>query len=255
MFVLSSFAFCFVLQGQYYYHTAGSVISIVAKLALTTSLVVAPVAFFVLRGRFVRQIYPHFTSSNLQKGNHSDRLHSIFTKLMSKSQLHGVTISSVSTASDLPVSAALDWQGKKLVAISKEIEQLLDDDELESVLAHELGHIRQRDSFRRTMATIYKVSFPFDPLGRFIEAAIYREGEISADEYSAKLTRKPAHLASALLKLHEFMSSHSGGMNYASGAALSSILSGKGRGLLSKQPRLATRIERLLELDTELSNK
>ena len=161
----------------------------------------------------------------------------------------------MSTASALPVSAALDWKGKKSVAISYEIEQLLNDDELEAVLAHELGHIRHRDSFRRTLATVYKVSFVFDPLARFIEAAIYREGEVSADEYSARLTRKPASLASALLKLHEFMSLQDGGMNYASGAAMSSLLSGKGHGLLSKQPRLSTRIERLLKLDIELSDK
>jgi hypothetical protein len=32
-------------------------------------------------------------------------------------------------------------------------------------------------------ATIYKVSFPLDTLGRFITAAIYREEEISADEF------------------------------------------------------------------------
>ena len=35
----------------------------------------------------------------------------------------------------------MDWKGKKVIAISEDVASQLDDEELEAVLAHELGHL------------------------------------------------------------------------------------------------------------------
>ncbi|MGH2638414.1 MAG: M48 family metallopeptidase, partial [Rhabdochlamydiaceae bacterium] len=135
--------------------------------------------------------------------------------------------------------------------ISESAVSLLDDDELEGVLAHEIGHLQRKDSIKKAIATAYKFAFPFDLLARLVEAAVYREREFSADEYAARLTGKPASLASALLKIHEFMK---GSRFISSTITLSTLIDGRKWGIFSKQPRLAERIEKLLRLDNELVN-
>jgi heat shock protein HtpX len=202
----------------------------------------------------MRQVYPFFTLAI--KGDNSGteslrkRTFSLFSHLTSSSRLSGIGLSIVPALTNLPVSAALDWKGEKIVAISVKTIEALDDDELLAVLAHELGHIAHRDSLRKTMATAYKTAFVFDPVARFVEAAVYRDGELHADEYSANLTGKPAALASALIKIYE--SVRSSPSLIPNTAGLSLLMKDHDSGLFSKQPSLTLRIKRLLEMERRL---
>jgi heat shock protein HtpX len=113
------------------------------------------------------------------------------------------------------------------VAATQGILNILDDDELKAVMAHEIGHVINRDTLISTVAA--SISGGVMILSRFalftggnsrqswgkrvavsilapvaatvITMAISRDREYIADEYSANLTKKPLDLANALLKL------------------------------------------------------
>jgi heat shock protein HtpX len=122
-----------------------------------------------------------------------------------------------------------------VVAVTQGIVRLLDDDELKGVLAHELGHVKNRDiligSIAATLAGVvmmlasmarFAAIFGFGgsddddgggivglilmsilaPLGAMlIQMAISRSREYLADETGARLAGNPRSLASALEKL------------------------------------------------------
>jgi Zn-dependent protease with chaperone function len=253
IFVFASLAFCVSLIPLYQTDLDGSTIFLVVRLALLPTIALGPIVFYLLRKRALAQIYPFFSISRTAASDLEfarNRIAPTFSELISRSRLSQVSLSVVEGDSCLPASAALDWKGEKVVAISKSTIESLDDEELRSVLAHELGHIIHRDSLRKTLATAYRTAFVFDPLARFVEAAIYREGELSADEYSANLTGKPAALASALIKIYEMI--RPDGVAVPSSVALSHVMRDHESGLLSKQPSLAVRIRKLLELESQI---
>ena len=116
-----------------------------------------------------------------------------------------------------------------VVAVTKGAMELLDDEELEGVLGHEISHIKNRDMLVNTMAAIigavityvtYFTMFsgrrdrdsgagllallaivvvPFAAM--LVRLSISRGREYGADEDGAKVSRKPLALASALRKL------------------------------------------------------
>ena len=120
------------------------------------------------------------------------------------------------------------------VAATEGIMQILDDDELSAVMAHELGHVRNRDTLISTIAAtiagaISYIAFmarwmPFigggddDDRGNIlvmllvgilapiaaalVQLAISRQREYGADKSGAEISHKPLALASALKKLH-----------------------------------------------------
>ena len=256
IFIFASLAFC-VTFFPLYKSGGDDVIFIVFRLSLLPTLCLGPIAFYLLRKRAVAEIYPFFASGPdadpLKTGSARNRIVPIFSEILSRSKLTNVTLSIVQGESRLPASAALEWQGDKIVAISSSTLDILDDEELRSVLAHEFGHLIHKDSLRKTIATAYKTAFVFDPLARFVEAAIYRQGELSADEYSARLTGKPAALASALIKIYEMISAK--GIGIPDSFALSHVMRDHEAGLLSKQPSLSQRIAKLLELENQLASE
>jgi len=249
VFVLTSLVFCAVFMGDYRY-SASDAIGDIARFALLPTVALGPVISFVLRNHAMKKIYPYFTYTKSENDlETSEGVYSkaslLFSKLLDSAKLSGVSFSVIPGSTKLPPSAALDWRGKRIVGVSDRTLRALDDDELKAVLAHELGHIVHKDTFRKTIATAYRSAFIFDPLAHFVEAAIYRDGELYADEYSARLTGKPAALASALIKLHESMRS----LEMPPLQAASLLLNSDTSGILSKEPSLTKRIKRLLEME------
>lgn len=131
---------------------------------------------------------------------------------------------------DLPVPNAFATGRNKdhsAVAVSNSILNTLSEDELRGVLAHELGHIKHNDILTSTIAgmlagTLSYLShmmlfsrnnedrggvsnilfIVFTPLiASLLHMAISRSREFAADEYSAKLTKNPESLVSALQKI------------------------------------------------------
>lgn len=123
-----------------------------------------------------------------------------------------------------------------VVAVTTGIMDVLDDEELEGVIAHELAHIRHRDVLVLTLASLFSIVAFFlmryalfgSMFGRgrdsgggmililavagitwfvsfLIIRAISRYREFAADRGGAQMTGKPEMLASALLKINGTM--------------------------------------------------
>lgn len=123
---------------------------------------------------------------------------------------------------------------KAVVAVTAGILQLLNRDELEGVIAHELGHVKNRDILISSIAAMLAAALSifgrmalFSGGGRgrnnnpfagilalasillapvaamIIRMAISRSREFEADQTGAAVTGRPLHLASALAKISE----------------------------------------------------
>ena len=122
------------------------------------------------------------------------------------------------------------------VAVTQGILKILDEDELEGVISHEVAHIKNRDILTQTivatlagaismLAFMARWAAIFEGVGGreqnrgggigllvmaiiapilalLIQMAISRSREFAADETGAKISHKPLHLAAALQKLH-----------------------------------------------------
>lgn len=158
------------------------------------------------------------------------RLHEIVERLSADNGIPKPKVAIVN--STVPNAFATGKSPKSsLVAVTSGILDLLDDDELEAVIGHELSHVRSRDVLVLTLASVfsmvawYLVQFGFfgglQGRGRnsggtaivilvamitwvvsfLIIRAISRYREYSADRSGAIMTGKPDKLASALLKI------------------------------------------------------
>jgi Zn-dependent protease with chaperone function len=133
-----------------------------------------------------------------------------------------------------------------VIVISEGLVTHLDNDEIETVLAHELAHVKNHDTRLNTIVAVYRKIMFFDPFIRLLEWAIHSEKEFSADELSARETKKPLSLASALLKIS---SAQSGGKGLEIKTEGLSIL---GSSKILRTPGVKERIDRLIRLATEL---
>jgi Zn-dependent protease with chaperone function len=138
---------------------------------------------------------------------------------------------------------------ESVMVVSKGLVTQLDKDEVETVLAHELAHVKNHDTALNTIVAVYRRVLFFDPFIRLMERAICSEKEFSADELSARETKKPLSLASALLKIS---SAQSGGRGSRVKVEGLSIL---GSSRFVRPPSVKQRIERLMKLATELEGE
>jgi len=171
---------------------------------------------------------------------------------------------------------------KGVVCVTVGLRQILNDDELAGVLAHELGHIKHRDILISTVAAIvagaisYLAHIAFFMGGRdrggnplaallmmilapiaamIIQMAISRSREYSADEFGAELCGKPRALAGALDKLQQVSRRVPLPVSPAqSHMFIVHPLSAEGAAsLFQTHPPIKKRIERLLAMERDLS--
>ena len=171
-----------------------------------------------------------------------------------------------------------------VVAVTNGIVNMLSKKELEGVLAHEIGHVKNRDILISTIAaTLAAVIMYVSAMARFamffgggrdsegnsniiqllvlaivapiaamiIQFAISRSREFMADETSAKLTKEPKYLASALQKLEDYSKRIPLKMGNESTASLFIINPLTGRRALnffSTHPSTQDRVDRLNSL-------
>jgi Zn-dependent protease with chaperone function len=152
------------------------------------------------------------------------------------------------TSGNDPICFAADTDSPTVV-MSDRLLKLLDEDELEAVMAHELAHIRNSDTTLKALVTAYRTALPMDPIIRMLEGAFHKVRESVADETAAKFTRKPLSLASALLKINDAFS----GSNLASLSAYSIL--GNSSAPVSRHSSLKDRIERLIQLGKSIKSE
>lgn len=111
----------------------------------------------------------------------------------------------------------------------------LDQQEIEAVISHELGHIARRDYVVIWIATMLRDGFFYLPMSWTAYRQIQREKEFACDAFATQLTKRPLALASALAKVWQH------GFSDTSLVPAQSLL---GRASLTQE-----RIERLLIKD------
>ncbi|HEX9320364.1 MAG TPA: zinc metalloprotease HtpX [Nitrososphaeraceae archaeon] len=211
------------------------------------------------------------------------RLHNIVEDLVNKNGIPKPRVAVVNSA--VPNAFATGKSPKSsLIAVTSGILDLLDDEELEAVIGHELTHVRNRDVLVLTLASVFStLAWYLAQFGFFggyqsrsrdggsatavvilvaimtwvvsflIIRAISRYREYSADRGGAIMTGKPDKLANALLKI-------SGKMNRISPIELQKVqkmnaffiipaLSGSSiANLFSTHPPVEKRVQKLKEM-------
>jgi len=79
----------------------------------------------------------------------------------------------------------------------------LDGQELDSVIAHELGHIAYHDFAIMWLASVLRDAFWYLPSSRTAYAQMQNEKELACDDMAVTVTQRPLGLASALAKVWE----------------------------------------------------
>jgi len=211
------------------------------------------------------------------------RLHNIVEDLVNKNGIPKPRVAVVNSA--VPNAFATGKSPtSSLIAVTSGILDLLDDEELEAVIGHELTHVRNRDVLVLTLASVFStLAWYLAQFGFFggyqsrsrdggsatavvilvaimtwvvsflIIRAISRYREYSADRGGAIMTGKPDKLANALLKI-------SGKMNRISPIELQKVqkmnaffiipaLSGSSiANLFSTHPPVEKRVQKLKEM-------
>lgn len=87
------------------------------------------------------------------------------------------------------------------VLLSSWMMENLDAQELEGVVAHEVGHVARRDYLVGWVATVLRDAFFYLPASRRAHQRLRQDNEPACDDLAVILTRRPLALASALAKV------------------------------------------------------
>jgi len=147
---------------------------------------------------------------------------------------------------DEPLAMAVGAKQSR-VLVSRGLLEALDREEVQTVVAHELMHLKNHDAEFKIVSTTLSRLLVFDPLSKLFDPAVHREREYLADEMGGRATGKPAALASALLKIAD--------RGAPPKAAWGISIFGPGRGLFSRYPPLKQRVDRLLLLSDVIEGR
>jgi len=114
----------------------------------------------------------------------------------------GVSMPRLGITEDLrPNAFTIGWGGKAMIVVTLGILKMLDGDELEAVMAHEIAHIKNQDfHFMALISSLRAISF-FNPLVYILSPAIRKERELFADNTGTKLLESPEAFGLALTKI------------------------------------------------------
>ncbi len=168
------------------------------------------------------------------------------------------------------------------IAVTAGITRLLSPDELRGVIAHELAHIRNRDTLTQSVAAAIGSAITYlgymllwfgndnnNPIGLvgslalvllaplaagMIQMAVSRQREFAADATGAEFCGNPESLASALLRLEEGAANMPMEVNQATEALyiVKPFKSAGIAGLFSTHPPIEERVRRLRQMRTSL---
>src|ERR1041385_6089756 len=200
-------------------------------------IVIAASAMIVAQWYFSDKIVLWSSGAKVVSSDQFPKLHELVERIVARTNLPKSKIAIINTK--MP-NAFVAGKGQKssVVAVTTGLLDLLDTEELEGVLAHELTHIRNRDVLVLTLVSLfstvawYLMKFGFSGgmgygygggrdrnnnggaliivivvamltwvISFLIIRAISRYREFAADRGSAQMTGKPVKLANALMKI------------------------------------------------------
>ncbi|HEY9245471.1 MAG TPA: M48 family metalloprotease [Candidatus Methanoperedens sp.] len=110
--------------------------------------------------------------------------------------------------SSIPNAFVYKNNKKPILVMTVPLVEILDAKELETVLAHELTHIKNCDLELRKFSLLVRFALFLNPLVHLTEPFVSRSREYLADETAAWITNAPGKLASALLKVEDYTISY-----------------------------------------------
>ena len=88
------------------------------------------------------------------------------------------------------------------ILVSMAMVELLDDEELEAVLAHEAAHVARQDNWLGWLSFALRVVSFYNPVVQYTYHSIGHDVERVCDSEAGRVTGNPLALASALIKVH-----------------------------------------------------
>lgn len=151
--------------------------------------------------------------------------------------------------SSSPNAFTLNRGPKYYVATTVSMLEILETEELRSVFAHEIAHIKNKDSRIKILGLIVCAQYFYQPFVYLIVKAIFRRREYLADETAVTLEQTSLPLMSALLKIAQYLRSFSGSADIpfpATSFAFAQRPSTGLRRILSSAPTIEDRIRNLM---------
>jgi Zn-dependent protease with chaperone function len=144
-----------------------------------------------------RWIYKH----QRQKSREWARCNRIAASVASRLQLPApkIILTKKRTCSSLALGRTRSY-----VIVSEGLAALLDNEEMESLLAHELGHIKRHDTVLGTAAGVCVHLLTFSPFCHVAYRNFVRAREEAADDLAVQVSGLPLALASCLIKAYRF---------------------------------------------------
>jgi beta-lactamase regulating signal transducer with metallopeptidase domain len=109
------------------------------------------------------------------------------------------------TAGSVKMPMTIGWL-HPLIVLPQDLLESLSTAECDSVIAHELAHIKRWDYATNFIQRIVQALFFFHPAVWFINKQLVIERELACDDWAVKLTGEPRRYASCLAKLVELLS-------------------------------------------------
>jgi len=254
-------------------------------LATMVTFILMAAAINVITYFFSAKIVLFTYKAKMVSENEAPRLYRIVRQVAQKANLPMPKVAILPTQT--PNAFATGRNPKNaVVAATEGILQLLDDNELEGVLAHEMAHVRNRDILVMTIAAtlagaisiaarwaligglfggggnrnqngwlliLVAVTAPIAAL--MVQLAVSRSREYGADRGGAEISGRPLYLAKALEKLE--VGNRRRPLDYGSPASSSMFIVNPFRGggfvsLFSTHPPVQERIKRLQKMADDL---
>lgn len=142
---------------------------------------------------------------------------------------------------------------RPIIVVDLGFVRMLDAQEVEGLLAHEIAHVARRDALLSLLVGVVSDLTFFLPTVHLVRRWLTKEREESADEWASQHTRRPAALASGILKVWERALPRVPALQVCGAVPASSAPPRRGLARLQRRPHLsggarsvALRVERLV---------
>lgn len=139
---------------------------------------------------------------------------------------------------------------RSVIVVDPAFLQTLDAQEVEGLLAHEVAHVARRDTLLAWSVGVFSDVTFFLPTVHLVGRWLRSEREESADEWASRYTRRPAALASGILKVWESATPRVASLQACAAVDVATLprlrLPRRSGGMSSGARTVAARVERLV---------